>query len=98
MYAIDKWENKPYSLYGNKLASKEINEIIKEVRAGEQKNYCNFMYSGFNSLDELVIYYSKSFVFVSEESNVNLGYLIEYDIDSIEKEFSSIEFCVVINN
>ena len=68
------------------------------VGAGEQKNYCNFIYSGFNSLDELVIYYSKSFIFVSEESNVYLGYLIKYDIDSIEKELSSIELWVVVNN
>ena len=68
------------------------------VRAGKQKNYCNFIYSRFNSLDELVIYYSKWFIFVSEESNVNLCYLIEYDMDSIEKELSSIELCVVVNN
>ena len=76
----------------NPIYSKNIKEIIRNK---EEIEYYPFTYSGFECLDEMAVYYSKSFVFKTETSNPNLGYMIKYDVQAIENELSAIGKLIV---
>jgi hypothetical protein len=92
-------EDKRDTLYGKQINSKEIKDILKAKTEGTIDNkYYDFRYSKFKTLDELIAYYSKSYVFAQKEANANLGYLVEYDIQGIENELSSIEYLIVEQN
>ena len=92
-------EDKRDTLYGKQINSKEIKDILKAKTGGTIDNkYYDFRYSKFKTLDELIAYYSKSYVFAQKEANANLGYLVEYDIQGIENELSSIEYLIVEQN
>ena len=77
----------PYPIF-----SKNIKEIIRNDNGIE---YYPFTYSGFKCLDEMAVYYSKSFVFKTKTPNRNLGYMIKYDVQAIENELSAIGKLVV---
>ena len=92
-------EDKRDTLYGKQINSKEIKDILKTKTEGTIDNkYYDFRYSKFKTLDELIAYYSKSYVLAQKEANANLGYLVEYDIQGIENELSSIEYLIVEQN
>ena len=74
------------------LSSNNISQVLS---APNDKQYFDLKYSGFTTLNDLAVYYSKSYIFSDKISNPNLGYLIDYDIDEIEKELSTIEFAAV---
>ena len=82
-----------HSLYGKTLTSNEIKKISQIQN--QKKEFYHFTYSRFSTLDELVNYYSESYVFAPKIPNPNLGYYIQYDIDKIESELSSIKDLVV---
>ena len=73
------------------LSSNNISKLL----SAPNKKYFDFKYSGFTTINDLAVYYSKSYIFSDKISNPNLGYLIDYDIDEIEKELSTIEFAAV---
>ena len=74
------------------LSSNNISQLLS---VPNNKQYFDFKYSGFTTLNDLAVYYSKSYIFSDKISNPNLGYLIDYDIDEIEKELSTIDFAAV---
>ena len=88
-FFVDK---RNYSLYGEHLTSPIIKRIVSlNNNVKENQEFIDFKYSRFSSLDELAVYYSKSAVFRGKEPNLNLGYLLEYDVEAIEQELATIE-------
>lgn len=100
-YFSDGDQDRKYKIYRdypesdfnpNPIDSKNIKEIIRNK---EEIEYYPFTYSGFECLDEMAVYYSKSFVFKTKTPNPNLGYMIKYDVQAIENELSAIEKLVI---
>jgi hypothetical protein len=90
-------ESDKYELYGKELKSKEIESILsaKDKKKYSGKSFYDFKYYNFKSLNELSAFYSKSYIFYQKECNTHLGYKLDFDFDSIEKELSSIELAVM---